>query len=142
MGINLPSTSNVDSEKHQLIFITEEEFREPITDEYAKRLSELSPDEIYDHYNPGPTLPDGSVNFECHCVSHLVASPCGYEFRSAISCQKGADDEDLKEGKCAEEFVSFMKCVMETKCFRAKDDDEDEKTDVPAEIEEPVEKSA
>lgn len=29
----------------------------------------------------GSTLPDGSINFECHCVGHLVASPCGYEFR-------------------------------------------------------------
>lgn len=36
----------------------------------------------------GPSNPDGSVNFECHCVGHLVASPCGYEFRQAISCAK------------------------------------------------------
>lgn len=67
----------------------------------------------------GPTLPDGSVNFECHCVSHLVASPCGHDFRQAISCQKTASDDELKEGKCAEEFMTFVKCVMDTQCFRS-----------------------
>lgn len=33
--------------------MSEEEFRQPITDAYAKGLSELSPEEIYDGYNPG-----------------------------------------------------------------------------------------
>ena len=37
--------------------------------------------QVYPDYNPGPTKPDGTVNFECHCVGHLVASPCGWEFR-------------------------------------------------------------
>jgi intermembrane space import and assembly protein 40 len=67
----------------------------------------------------GPTKPDGSVNFECHCVSHLVASPCGYAFRKAITCQKSASDEELEKGACADEFMELMECAMRTQCFRS-----------------------
>lgn len=67
----------------------------------------------------GPTKPDGSVNFECHCVSHMVASPCGFEFRKAISCQKTATEAELEKGACAEEFFEFVRCAMRTKCFRS-----------------------
>uniref|UniRef100_A0A0M3J0J6 CHCH domain-containing protein n=1 Tax=Anisakis simplex TaxID=6269 RepID=A0A0M3J0J6_ANISI len=65
-----------------------------------------------------PTLPNGGVNFECHCVSHLVASPCGYEFREAIKCQKAAGESELEEGACADELIEFMRCAMRTECFR------------------------
>lgn len=67
----------------------------------------------------GPTLPDGSVNFECHCVGHLVASPCGHEFREAIKCQKSAGEAALEEGACATEFMNFMQCVIRTGCFKS-----------------------
>lgn len=69
----------------------------------------------------GPTKPDGSVNFECHCVAHLVSSPCGNEFRKAITCQKSAKERDLENGACADEFVEFMECAIKTKCFRLND---------------------
>jgi len=83
-------------------------------DPYAKRLSELPLEELVDSYNPGSTNPDGSVNFECHCMSHMVASPCGHEFRKAMTCQREAGDDS---DKCADEFVDFMKCVIRTDCF-------------------------
>ncbi|VDM47726.1 unnamed protein product [Toxocara canis] len=103
----------------QIFTLSEEQFKEPINDEYAKRLHELSAAELYDDYNPGPTLPDGGVNFECHCVSHLVASPCGYEFREAIKCQKAASEGELEEGACADELMNFMRCAIRTECFRS-----------------------
>lgn len=64
-------------------------------------------------------MPDGSVNFECHCVGHLVASPCGHEFREAINCQKSAGETALEEGACATEFMNFMNCVIRTGCFKS-----------------------
>lgn len=67
----------------------------------------------------GPTNPDGSVNFECHCVSHIVASPCGHEFRKAMTCQKSATEKELEEGACGEEFMQFLECVISTGCFRS-----------------------
>ncbi|VDD94272.1 unnamed protein product [Enterobius vermicularis] len=98
--------------------MTESEFKEPIQYDYARAIGDLNPDELYDNYNPGPTLPNGGINFECHCVSHLVASPCGYEFREAITCQKAASEKDLEDGKCADEFMRFMECVIRTDCFK------------------------
>ena len=67
---------------------------------------------------PGPTKPDGSVNFTCHCVGHLVASPCGHEFREAAICQRAHKEEEFEAGACADEFMQFMQCVMKTECFK------------------------
>lgn len=72
------------------------------------------------------------MNFECHCVGHMVASPCGFEFRylfsfdcskvdpfrEAITCQKVASDAEMEAGKCGDEMMSFMECVMRTQCFK------------------------
>ncbi|KAH7720735.1 Protein F11C1.1 [Aphelenchoides avenae] len=125
-------SSSENNSKDKVLHLSEEEYFAPIKDEYAKRLSEMSPDEIYDNYNPGPTKPDGSVNFECHCVSHLVASPCGYYFRKAITCQKTATDEEMEQGKCSDEFMEFMRCAVRTQCFRVRDDkDAEEEKDAP-----------
>jgi intermembrane space import and assembly protein 40 len=52
-------------------------------------------------------------------MSHMVASPCGYEFREAMTCQRNAGEE-AEQGVCAEQFVNFMECVMKTKCFKSK----------------------
>lgn len=71
----------------------------------------------------GPVKPDGSVNFECHCVGHLVGSPCGSEFREAIKCQKSASEKAMEQGACADEFLAFMQCAIRTKCFRIAADD-------------------
>ena len=109
--------------------ITKAEFFEPIQDEYVRYLSQLPPEEIYDNYNPGPTNPDGSVNFECHCVSHLVASPCGFAFRKALTCQKAASKEEQEAGACAEEFMNFIKCAIDTQCFRRNVDGGEEEPD-------------
>ncbi|KAI1707944.1 CHCH domain-containing protein [Ditylenchus destructor] len=113
---------NFDFKKHAVNFMTKKQYLEPMKNEYAKSLSTLSPEELYDNYNPGPTKPDGSVNFECHCVSHLVGGPCGYEFRRAITCQKSVTPEDMEKGACAEEFMDFMSCATKTKCFQMSDD--------------------
>nr|CAD2181643.1 unnamed protein product [Meloidogyne enterolobii] len=115
---------NKNKSKEKVIFITKKEFFEPITDEYVNSISKMSPEEIYDNYNPGPTNPDGSVNFECHCVSHIVASPCGYDFRKAMTCQKSASEKELEEGACGEEFMKFLECVMSTGCFRRTPEEE------------------
>ncbi|GMR29987.1 hypothetical protein PMAYCL1PPCAC_00183, partial [Pristionchus mayeri] len=68
--------------------LQEVEFLAPIEDEYVAKLAATTPEDIFPSPNPGPSNPDGTVNFECHCVGHLVASPRGWEFREAISCQK------------------------------------------------------
>lgn len=118
----------------------------------------MDPNEVYPSNNPGitrvfaepfsssqftvlgPTKPDGSVNFECHCVGHLVASPCGHEFRytvtpgiylrlscplkfcfrEAITCQKASTEEELEAGACGDQLLAFMECVMRTQCFKSK----------------------
>ncbi|KAK6113271.1 CHCH domain family protein [Brugia pahangi] len=121
--------------------ITREEYEEPIRDAYVESLARMSYEELDDKYNPGPTLPDGSVNFECHCVGHLVASPCGHEFREAIKCQKSAGETALEEGACATEFMNFMNCVMRTGCFKSTRDlneDEDNEEQKNAELEDSV----
>ncbi|VDM95608.1 unnamed protein product [Thelazia callipaeda] len=105
-------------EKHTVYEVTRDEYEKPIRDPYLESLARLSYAELDDKYNPGPTLPDGSVNFECHCVAHLVASPCGYEFREALTCQKRVGESALEEGECAEEFMNFMRCVIRTECFK------------------------
>lgn len=118
--------------------MTQEEFFAPIQDPYAKRLSESPIEDLIDDYNPGKrfstceflkiyvislrlsgaTKEDGSINFECHCMSHMVASPCGHEFRQAMTCQRNAGEE-AEQGMCAEEFIAFMDCVVQTKCFKS-----------------------
>ncbi|VDN25509.1 unnamed protein product [Gongylonema pulchrum] len=135
---------NVENKKDKVYTITEEEFEEPIRDDYVQSISRLSYAELDDKYNPGPTLPDGSINFECHCVGHLVASPCGHEFREALKCQKGAGETELDEGACAEEFMNFMKCVIRTECFKSRrtgEGDGDEKQKSEHEITEVPKKS-
>ncbi|CAD5234173.1 unnamed protein product [Bursaphelenchus xylophilus] len=109
--------------------MSKEEFEKPITDGYVKNLAEMPIEQLIDDYNPGPTNPDGTVNFECHCVAHLVASPCGHEFRQAISCQKAAEDDEMKNGECADKFIQFMQCAVRTQCFRpsGQDPEEEEK---------------
>ncbi|CAJ0915547.1 unnamed protein product, partial [Mesorhabditis belari] len=57
----------------------------------------MSADEMYPSFNPGPTKPDGSMNFECHCVGHLVASPCGYEFRNVIKRNASKQQSKMKK---------------------------------------------
>lgn len=52
-------------------------------------------------------------------MSHMVASPCGHEFREAMTCQRNAG-ENADPGVCADEFVAFMECVIDTKCFKSK----------------------
>ncbi|VBB27726.1 unnamed protein product [Acanthocheilonema viteae] len=121
--------------------ITREEYDEPIQDAYVESLARMSYAELDDKYNPGPTLPDGSVNFECHCVGHLVASPCGHEFREAIKCQKSAGEAELEEGACATEFMNFMRCVIRTECFKSirdPNDDEGGEEQKSAELEKSV----
>uniref|UniRef100_A0AC34QKQ3 CHCH domain-containing protein n=1 Tax=Panagrolaimus sp. JU765 TaxID=591449 RepID=A0AC34QKQ3_9BILA len=112
--------------QHEYLEMTEEEFLEPIKDDYVRELSNISMAELNDGYNPGPTNPDGGINFTCHCVGHLVASPCGHEFREAAICQRAHKEEDFEAGACADEFMKFMQCVVKTECFKSRDKDEDE----------------
>ncbi|KAK0405555.1 hypothetical protein QR680_018055 [Steinernema hermaphroditum] len=117
------------NEKDQVVVMPPEEFFGDLKSDYAKQLGELTPEELYDNYNPGPTNPDGTVNFECHCVGHLVASPCGYEFRNAITCQKSTSDEEMEKGACAEELMDFMRCAIRTECFKARNDSSERKSE-------------
>ncbi|KAI6243795.1 Methyltransferase type 12 and Bicoid-interacting 3 domain containing protein [Aphelenchoides fujianensis] len=128
---------------HEFIVMSKEEFLAPITDPQIQKIAEMPVEELMDDYNPGSTKPDGSINFECHCVSHLVASPCGHEFRRAISCQRAADEQELEQGACAEEFVEFMQCVVRTKCFKKNDDAEDEDdVAIPCQMDVPLKRPA
>ncbi|CAB3400151.1 unnamed protein product [Caenorhabditis bovis] len=105
----------------KVIQINENEFWSDIKDEYIQKLANTDPAEVYPSLNPGPTNEDGSVNFECHCVGHLVASPCGYEFREAITCQKQSTDEEMENGACGPQLMAFMECAMKTQCFKTND---------------------
>lgn len=89
-------------------------------EEFKKKYFQYRICSVWLKFFLGSTLPDGSVNFECHCVGHLVASPCGHEFREAITCQKNAKEAELEEGACATEFMNFMDCVIRTGCFKSK----------------------
>uniref|UniRef100_A0A0N4ZZ38 CHCH domain-containing protein n=1 Tax=Parastrongyloides trichosuri TaxID=131310 RepID=A0A0N4ZZ38_PARTI len=105
------------SDKDVVYQISKAEFYSDIEDPYARKLSLMPTDELFSKYNPGPTKPDGSPNFECHCVGHLVASPCGYAFRDLLICQKKESKTEFEEGACSSHFVDFMNCVMKTGCF-------------------------
>ncbi|CAI5456252.1 unnamed protein product [Caenorhabditis angaria] len=107
----------------QVVQISETAFWSDIKDEYIQKLANTDPNDVYPPINPGPTNPDGSVNFECHCVGHLVASPCGYEFREAISCQKESTEEQMENGACGQQLMAFMECAMRTQCFKTNDDE-------------------
>ncbi|EGT52154.1 hypothetical protein CAEBREN_01788 [Caenorhabditis brenneri] len=107
------------STKDEVLRITADEYWQDIKDDYVRQVIMKESGEFYPSNNPGPETPDGKVNFECHCVGHLVASPCGYEFREAISCQKSANEKEIEEGACGKELLSFMECVTRTQCFAA-----------------------
>uniref|UniRef100_A0A1I7X3J5 CHCH domain-containing protein n=1 Tax=Heterorhabditis bacteriophora TaxID=37862 RepID=A0A1I7X3J5_HETBA len=110
---------DVIEEKDKIEYITESEFWEDIKDAYIKELANMDPNDVYPSNNPGPTNPDGTVNFECHCVGHLVASPCGWEFREAVTCQKSSSEEEMESGACSEQLMAFMDCAMRTQCFKS-----------------------
>uniref|UniRef100_A0A914HGP8 CHCH domain-containing protein n=1 Tax=Globodera rostochiensis TaxID=31243 RepID=A0A914HGP8_GLORO len=113
------TTRKAPATTHSIIQMSKEEFFTPIKDDHIRRLSQTPIEQLFNTgYNPGPEKPDGSVNFECHCVSHMVASPCGHQFRKAVTCQKAVKEADMDKGECAEEFYSFLKCAMRTQCFR------------------------
>ncbi|CAI5444587.1 unnamed protein product [Caenorhabditis angaria] len=112
---------------HQILKISPTEFWNDIKNEYIQKLSNTPPDEVYPSNNPGPTLPNGNVNFECHCVSHLVASPCGYHFREAINCQKSTNEEDIEKGACGQQLLSFMECANRTQCFKLSEEKDEKK---------------
>lgn len=59
----------------------------------------------------------------------MVGSPCGFQFRKVMLCQKASGEEELEKGACADEFTAFMQCAMETKCFRVNDDNDDNESD-------------
>ncbi|PIC43121.1 hypothetical protein B9Z55_009989 [Caenorhabditis nigoni] len=101
----------------EVVRISADEYWQDIKDEYLQKLASTDPAEIYPSNNPGPETPDGKVNFECHCVGHLVASPCGFEFREAITCQKSSSEDQMEQGACGKELLSFMECVTRTQCF-------------------------
>ncbi|CAB3403613.1 unnamed protein product [Caenorhabditis bovis] len=107
--------------KDDVVSISFDEFWKDIRNEYLNQLSAKDPAEVYPSNNPGPTTPDGGVNFECHCVGHLVGSPCGYQFRQAITCQKARTDDEMQKGACGNELMSFMECVTRTECFKTSD---------------------
>uniref|UniRef100_A0AC35UC61 CHCH domain-containing protein n=1 Tax=Rhabditophanes sp. KR3021 TaxID=114890 RepID=A0AC35UC61_9BILA len=107
------------SDKDAVYLMTKDKFYSEITNEYAKKVSMMAPDDLFSKYNPGPTNPDGTPNFECHCVSHLVASPCGYAFRDLLSCQKKQSKIEFEDGACTTQFMEFMRCVMDTGCFKS-----------------------
>ncbi|CAI4226330.1 unnamed protein product [Auanema sp. JU1783] len=102
----------------EIAYLSQGEFWSEITDDYVQKLADTDPLDVFPSNNPGPTKDDGSMNFECHCVGHMVASPCGWEFREAITCQKVATDEEMQNGRCGDEMMSFMECVMRTQCFK------------------------
>ncbi|KAK6026793.1 hypothetical protein OSTOST_07225 [Ostertagia ostertagi] len=117
--------SKTDS-KDEVLYITEREFWDDIKDDYIQRIAMMDPNDVYPSNNPGPTKPDGSINFECHCVGHLVASPCGYEFRRCHLSRSPSDGtEEYEAGACGDQLIAFMECAMRTQCFKTipKDDE-------------------
>uniref|UniRef100_A0A0K0FM07 CHCH domain-containing protein n=1 Tax=Strongyloides venezuelensis TaxID=75913 RepID=A0A0K0FM07_STRVS len=109
------------SNKDVVYQISKAEYYADIKDPYAYKLSVMPSDELFSKYNPGPKNPDGTPNFECHCVGHLVASPCGYAFRDLLTCQNKQSKIEFEEGACQNEFLQFMSCVMKTGCFGSND---------------------
>uniref|UniRef100_A0A0K0EQQ7 CHCH domain-containing protein n=1 Tax=Strongyloides stercoralis TaxID=6248 RepID=A0A0K0EQQ7_STRER len=107
------------SDKDLVYQISKAEYYSDIQDPYAHKLSVMPSDELFSKYNPGPKNPDGTPNFECHCVGHLVASPCGYAFRDLLTCQNKQSKIEFEEGACSSQFVNFMNCVMKTECFKS-----------------------
>lgn len=85
------------STKDEVVRMSVDEYWEDIKDDYLIQLANTDPNEVYPSNNPGPTTADGQINFECHCVGHLVGSPCGFEFREAITCQKTNSDGEIEQ---------------------------------------------
>uniref|UniRef100_A0A8R1DVS0 CHCH domain-containing protein n=1 Tax=Caenorhabditis japonica TaxID=281687 RepID=A0A8R1DVS0_CAEJA len=112
--------------QEEVVRMSVDEYWADIKDEYLLEISNTSPTDVYPSTNPGPTTPEGGVNFECHCVGHLVGSPCGFEFREAITCQKSSNEEQMQEGACGAELLSFMECVTRTQCFKSGSDKDDD----------------
>uniref|UniRef100_A0A1I7USB1 CHCH domain-containing protein n=1 Tax=Caenorhabditis tropicalis TaxID=1561998 RepID=A0A1I7USB1_9PELO len=121
----MTEVSNTSGSNDKEYVMAKEEFWGEIKDSYVQKLADTGPNDVYPSYNPGPENPDGSVNFECHCVSHLVASPCGYEFREAITCQKTSSEEEMENGACGEQLMAFMECAMRTQCFKTNDSNDE-----------------
>lgn len=53
-----------------------------------KILGKIKREDVTDLAYQGPSLPDGSVNFDCSCTGSLPFGPCGEMYRNAIRCMK------------------------------------------------------
>ncbi|CAI2349746.1 unnamed protein product [Caenorhabditis sp. 36 PRJEB53466] len=110
------------SVKDEIVEMSANDFWQDIKDDYLRKMANTDPSDVYPSNNPGPETAEGGVNFECHCVGHLVASPCGFEFREAITCQKATSADQMEQGACGKELMAFMECATRTQCFKVNDE--------------------
>lgn len=63
-------------------------------------LGSMPRERVTDLAYQGPTLPDGSVNYDCTCTGSLPFGPCGTVYRQAMTCFK--QNEHLSDDALAE----------------------------------------
>merc|ERR1719220_1372279 len=92
----------VEEPKHKVLFLTEDE---------AKQPSKVSLEKA-DEPPPGLILPNGDINWNCHCLGGMAVGPCGLEFREAFSCFHYSKSE-VKGSECLEQFAKLQMCMKE-----------------------------
>ena len=71
-------------------------------------------------------MPDGSINYNCGCVSGsvgLLTGPCGVEFRELHQCLLTSESKGLD---CGDQWQQFRSCFSENLAPEADDENNDE----------------
>jgi len=78
-------------------------------------------------YFTGAVLPDGTINWDCPCISRDLTGPCGYEMRQALSCIQ----KEAATPECRAKHVVLQECLQANSSLypwvnEDKDDSEDD----------------
>jgi hypothetical protein len=69
-------------------------------------------------YETGAVLPDGTINWDCPCISRDLTGPCGYEMRQALSCiQKEAATPECRAKHVVFKNLFFLRLCVNMQAF-------------------------
>lgn len=78
----------------------------------AERLIPVDIGTVVDVAEQGPTLKDGSHNFDCSCMGSLPYGPCGRLYRNVMNCMLKNESSDQLE-QCAFSRMVWGACMDE-----------------------------
>ncbi|XP_067941147.1 mitochondrial intermembrane space import and assembly protein 40-B-like [Watersipora subatra] len=101
--------------KDKVIFMTEDDYRQPID----SKLAQVEPEE-----EEGLIKENGEINWGCPCLGGMATGPCGQEFREAFSCFHYSKEE-MKGSECVELFQKMSECMSQYPDLYPENNDEE-----------------